>query len=697
MSKAVIILSLLTSGLTQANETRLETITVKGNKENNKLKDNVQSISVLKSTDLDIAGQKNSLEVLNANSNVSVNENGTNFSIRGINNTGVTGFQKDNLASVIIDDIFQTDLALKAGSFNTWDLSQVEVHKGAQSTTQGVNSLAGSVNVYRQKAEDFQNYSIRLGYGKDNHYELGATLNQVVIANKMAIRGSLSYQNDDGFIKNTTTNNDKISQVKNLNTNISTVYQVNDDIQLIYTNKFSTKTAGSQYVQSSDPFLYEVYENIELDETTKTEQHGLTYEHQLKKDLKNTMVFAYSKSYQKHLSDGEGLATDEAGLRKEQHKDQFMSFENRLSMSSSKFKNTLGLHVHEFKLNNRHDFNILYPIGSSSTPLETNQVTNRKRFAASLFNSFNYYHNDQIFNLGARIEYVKNDYSTHVDAKRTQNLGSSINTSIDNYLNGVNGPYGGDNDDVIFLPKLSYIKNFDQHSVGVAYTKGYRTSGLSINRSKAKAVDYSAEFTDNLDLTYRFEKKGLNLSFNAFYIKWKDQQVQVKLSSDFYDSQVENASSSHLFGGELEAKYKLFNKDQLALNLGYVKTAFDDFINNNTNYENKEFPNAPNWTSSLSYQHKFNDSLTLGPIARYLSSSYSDAENTRSVPEQFYLDLNAQYSLGSTLIEAYVTNLLDKKYLLKDGSPSSSTSTYKANYHQVNTPRQYGVRATYYW
>lgn len=94
MNKAVIILSLLTSGLTQANETRLETITVKGNKENNKLKDNVQSISVLKSKDLDLAGQKNSLEVLNANSNVSVNENGTNFSIRGINNTGVTGFQK---------------------------------------------------------------------------------------------------------------------------------------------------------------------------------------------------------------------------------------------------------------------------------------------------------------------------------------------------------------------------------------------------------------------------------------------------------------------------------------------------------------------------------------------------------------------------------------------------------------------------
>ena len=46
-------------------------------------------------------------------SNVQVNRDnkGDTFSIRGIKNTGVAGYQKDNLASIMVDDVFQTDLA----------------------------------------------------------------------------------------------------------------------------------------------------------------------------------------------------------------------------------------------------------------------------------------------------------------------------------------------------------------------------------------------------------------------------------------------------------------------------------------------------------------------------------------------------------------------------------------------------------
>lgn len=75
-------------------------------------------------------------------------KNGDTFSIRGVSDMGVTGYQKDNLSSIIADDIFQTPLAIRAGSFENWDLEQIELYRGPQSTTQGVNSLAGSILLY---------------------------------------------------------------------------------------------------------------------------------------------------------------------------------------------------------------------------------------------------------------------------------------------------------------------------------------------------------------------------------------------------------------------------------------------------------------------------------------------------------------------------------------------------------------------
>src|SRR5690606_30926068 len=119
---------------------------VRGNKDDKSFAKSNDSISILKPKNLNRGDLQNSIQLLNGFANVQTQSDrgGETFSIRGISDMGVTGVQKDNLASILVDDVFQSTLAVRAGAFENWDLESVEIHRGSQSTTQGVNSLAGN-------------------------------------------------------------------------------------------------------------------------------------------------------------------------------------------------------------------------------------------------------------------------------------------------------------------------------------------------------------------------------------------------------------------------------------------------------------------------------------------------------------------------------------------------------------------------
>jgi outer membrane receptor protein involved in Fe transport len=229
----------------------------------------------------------------------------------------------------------------------------------------------------------------------------------------------------------------------------------------------------------------------------------------------------------------------------------------------------------------------------------------------------------------------------------------------------------------------------------VSYTKGYRTAGVSINRQRATAVEYDPEFTDNYELSYKYMNPNFQFSANLFYIQWKDQQVQIQLSNNFYDTQVENAARSNLLGGELETRFLLTSNQKINFGVGFTQTKFEDFETLSENYDGNEFPYAPQFTGRLSHILNLTDDLQFLTVFRYLEKSYNNAENTRKSDSQFYINLNAQYRLASWVFQAYVNNLLDGRFLIYDGRPTSTTSPYQTNYFQTSTPREYGVRVRY--
>lgn len=676
----------------------MDSIVVRGSKDDKGYAESPESVSILQEHEISTTGRENDVQVLNAVPNVSVNKNGESFSIRGISNTGVTGYQKDNLSSIVIDDLFQTDLALQAGTFDLWDMERIEVLRGAQSTSQGANSLAGTILLDHRRPQFSDEGLAKIGVGSFGFREVGVLTNNAFGDQTVATRISYSKELSDGFTKNVATNNRKWGGWDKDRFRLGVAYKfANADI-LEFNSKLSRNDQGGTYVQGIDPFRHEVNEDVDYRSHTENTQVSTHYTHRINANTTNITILGFSKSNQDNTSDADGTPNNTAGKRVESHGDQFVSFENRLQYKNENFSNIFGLHAHEFRAEDDYDFNLLYPIGSASTPIAVLQGVERQRTSYALFDSWSYYVSEHHEILGGlRGEHVEASYGTTVHGERTQDLGANANQSIDTYLKQISGTYQGTKDDIVLLPKIGYSYHNGLHHSGVLYTKGYRTAGVSINRSRAIAVSYDPEFTHNYEIWYRYVQQLYQIGANVFYTDWRHQQVQVQLSNDFYDTEVQNAARSEVHGAELEGKVRITERHALHAGAGYVDTKFKTFTVGGVDYSGNHFPFASTWTGRVSHEAKVSESFSSLVILRYLSDAYTNAENTHKADEQLYLDWNGKYAFGSWLGELYVNNVLNAAYQTFDGTPTSATSPYQASYHQTSKPREMGVRVNYYW
>ena len=123
----------------------IEEVVVVGQKYERSLQDTPQSVSVQTSQSIIDENLINITDVLYKTPNAIPTGGGTGFSLRGIVNTNIAGSGFADLATVYLDNAPLSRDTIQVGAIDTWDLEQVEVLRGPQSTIQGRNSLAGAL------------------------------------------------------------------------------------------------------------------------------------------------------------------------------------------------------------------------------------------------------------------------------------------------------------------------------------------------------------------------------------------------------------------------------------------------------------------------------------------------------------------------------------------------------------------------
>ncbi|MCF2916117.1 TonB-dependent receptor [Pseudoalteromonas sp. Cn5-37] len=187
-----------------ADDADIEKIVVKGQKIDRTLQETPASVAVITSQTVERENLNDFYDVLARTPNTSGTD-GAGFNIRGIDAFNVTGGGSGGLASVYIDGAPVPYRMMQQGGFSTWDISQVEILRGPQSTLQGRNSLAGAVVMKTRDAMHEFDFKGRLGVGEYGTQEAAVAFGGSLIEDELAFRVSGEKRDFDGYNTNVAT------------------------------------------------------------------------------------------------------------------------------------------------------------------------------------------------------------------------------------------------------------------------------------------------------------------------------------------------------------------------------------------------------------------------------------------------------------------------------------------------------------
>lgn len=212
-SKLAFAVAFAISGVTFSNIvhaddiSKIEKIMVKGQKIDRTLQETPASVAVITSQTIERENLNDFYDVLARTPNASGTD-GAGFNIRGIDAFGVTDGGSGGLASVYVDGAPVPYRIMQQGGFSTWDISQVEILRGPQSTLQGRNSLAGAVVMKTRDAVQEYDFKGRIGMGEYGTKEAAVAFGGGLIDDQLAFRVSAEKRDFDGYNTNVATGNE---------------------------------------------------------------------------------------------------------------------------------------------------------------------------------------------------------------------------------------------------------------------------------------------------------------------------------------------------------------------------------------------------------------------------------------------------------------------------------------------------------
>src|SRR5262249_4415682 len=159
----------------------------------------------------------------------------------------------------------------------------------------------------------------------------------------------------------------------------------------------------------------------------------------------------------------------------------------------------------------------------------------------------------------------------------------------------------------------------------------------------------------------------LAVNANAFYIDWKDQQVNVQLSGNIYDYETRNAGSSRVYGFEVESRFQATPQIDAYASAGYVNTRFKDFAVTGATADDTyghECANAPSWTLATGVTWNSDAGWFANVNASYRSAAYQEVIDQSEKQLKARTLVNAKVGWRNARFGAYLTanNLLDQHY-----------------------------------
>jgi len=584
------------------------------------------------------------------------------FSIRGMSSEGfVPGGAA--VASLYVDGVVQSMNSVRRGARGTWDVEQVEVYRGPQSTVSGRAAMAGAIYI-KTKDPVFEREAALSGTAGTDH--LGGTafmVNQPFASDQVALRvtgeferktNDINYPNYAGYEKY---DDFRDSSYFNIRGKVLIQPKALEDTQALLSYSVARDaptprdigtSAGVALTDNRGDFNQATYTEVRQNtvhnlglEITQDLSHALT--------LTSLTGSSFSETVRPSINES---SAGEINVVNGHQKDVMVSQELRLNYEGREWDWILGLYGNMEK----YDTDFSRVLGGAR--LDQNDV-HRDTYNAALFGETSWeFLPSWTATLGGRLDHTSVDFmqSTY----RTQPL-----TAATNQLN----KFGKEINELNFVPKIGLAKDLAEgHVVGLTYSEGFRTGGTGLNSSTNTVYSYDPEKAKSYEAYYKghFLDGRLALNSNLFYTEYQDLQVEMRLNpNDSLSREVTNAASAKSYGFEIEPSAQLTDALSAFLSVGYLHTAFKEF--NHATYgdlSGKAFPEAPELTLALGGQYKFDSGLRVGGDAKYTSHHYSSLGTPPldSVGSRTIVNAQIGYDIDDWEFTLFAENLFDRRY-----------------------------------
>lgn len=636
----------------------LEPIVLIGEKVERSYKETFTSVGV--ATEADIEDQKlDELDdVFNTLANVRLfptNGGNNGFQIRGLNADGVT--QPANAApliSVVIDGVTQSAEGLKRGARGTWDVRQVEVLRGPQSSLQGRNALAGAVVVETNDPSfDFE-AAARGVAGNLDRRDAAFMVSGPIVEDQLAFRLAGEFREQEKDISFTDPDNEEMAEDKYRTVRGKLLFEPDalDELSILLSVSQTFDQPTSATVSGPDFFERNFTSAATFTEIRKmdVDNAGLDVSYDLTDVLTVRSVSSINRT-DLSLRSVPGAAPNFIRDDSRQDDDFMQDLRMEIGENSSGLEGVAGVFYGDF--NQKVDSFI-----SAGGAVFQDGIFRRETESVAVYTDLRYRVNDWFSLLGGgRYQW------------------DTVRNLTD--INSVFGPTFINQEEKfkVFLPKAGVAFDLDANQT-LAFTasRGYRqgfTEAQTGVADTANVVD--PEFLWSYEAAYRYAPSAdLTLGGNVFYNRYSDQQVAILDPANPPLTNTLNVGESITYGAEIEGRYNVGNGLQVYGALGLLKTEFQDFEDTSCaasggSCSGNSFPEAPAVTASFGGIYRHSSGFFVSANGNYTSDYYAlgDVNNQSEfeIDDRFVANTRVGYEMENLSASLFVDNLFDKEYL----------------------------------
>lgn len=577
--------------------------------------------------------------------------------------------------------------------FDLYDIRQIEVLRGPQTTLYGRNSINGLIHISTNPPKQAFFLQAKVGYASYNARNYNLILHLPL--RNFRQKFSFAYNKAEGYFRNLYDSNRKSNPSDSYNLH----YQGN-----LYTDNNWKIAIGADFNHSFDGgYAYHVLDSLRINRYRVNYNTPSSYKRDLLSSSVNFSkkgrvlalngVSSYSWSKDKQMLDADFTHLDVFDNNKKSRQHLFTQEINIQPSKSGNITWTAGAFGFYKDLTNNYlatfgkDKAYLLPLSIEQAKYKNNTLTWGIAGYGQL--TVNNLWQGMSFTAGLRYDYEKADlhYRDSMLFEGTSRFMQYHNSKEGKTFRA-------------WLPKFSLLQQWnDRLSLYLNISKGYKAGGYNIivNDMSTQRVDleYQKEQLWNYEagLKYFSRNKKLNLNAAVFYIDWKDQQIFVM---GMMGPGIKNAGDARSIGGEIDMQWEFLPRLTFLFSAGYSNSQY--YHNLNPSHEGNRIVMAPEFTGNTGLMYR-------KPIKWAGFSSFSAATTVNGFGTQYfdeanllkqspYFLWNLDFSMSGKYVEIHLwgKNILDKAfftYMLNN--PVGGKLPQYFNMGQSGAPSRFGA------